>query len=288
MPLGMHNFSSVVLDGRLYVGGGDCREPSQQRVIYEYDYNGIVRKWTALPLAPVIYFCLAVANKTLVLVGGVKTSPRKTTNQLTTWDVDAQEWTTALPPMPTARQSPTAASHQLQLLVAGGYSNKRVLSVVEMFDMATFQWQQLRPLPLGISRASSCIINQVWYLMGGELYGESGPQNAVYTLSLSEPNLPAAEWNEIPSVPLTSSTAVPCRNFVLSIGGCYPGSKVPKKSMYVYLTSTQQWHYVGEMPTSRAFCGAVVMHASRLMVLGGKEESVRSNDFGVSVEVLCL
>lgn len=288
MPLGMHSFCSVVLDGRLYVGGGECRELFQQRVVYEYDYSGIVRKWTALPPAPVIYFSLAVANKTLVLIGGVKISTRKTTGQMTTWDGDMQQWTTALPPMPTPRQSATAASHELQLLVAGGYASKRVLSMVEMFDMATFQWQQLRPLPLCISRASSCIINQVWYLMGGELYGESGPENTVFALPLSQPNLAVTEWSEVPSAPLTSSAAVACRNFVLSVGGCCPGSKVPKRSMYVYLPNTQQWHYVGEMPTSRAFCGAVVMHASRLMVLGGKEESVRCNDFGFSVEVLCL
>ena len=287
MPTGACYSTAVVLDGKLYIGGGETKEFSQDRLIYEYDFDGLVRKWTCLPVSPTVYFTITVFNKSLVLVGGADTASRRSSSQLLSWDKEAQEWSPSLPPMPTARQKPATVSHDLMLLVAGGYTNKRTLSVVEMLDSATFQWQAIKPLPIGCSSVSSCVVDNQWYLLGGKLYGDMGAQTTFLCLDLSK-DITQSEWSVLPDSPLTSSCAVACEHLVLAVGGAPPGSNTPSKSIHVFLTSCMQWMFLCNMPTAHSFASAAVVAAGKLYVLGGKEELVRKVDYGSTVEMLAV
>lgn len=286
MPNGMRCATAVLLDGKVYIGGGEAREFSQERLVFEYDFDGLVRKWTCLPPSPTVHFTLVAFNKTLVLVGGADIASRRSTAQLYSWDRETQEWAPSLPPMPTARQKPAVVSHNFMLLVAGGYANKRPLTAVELFDCSTFQWQPLKPLPIGCSCVSSCVVHDQWYLLGGKLYGDSGAQTTFLSLDLSAEKLTHAEWTFLPEAPLASSCVVACEHLVVAVGGSPPGSVTPSKTMHVFLPSSQRWMYLCEMPTAHSFTAAVVATAGRLYVMGGKEESVRRVDYGTTVEVL--
>ena len=288
MPTGSCCSTAVVLDGKLYIGGGECKEFAQERLVYEYDYDGLVRKWTCLPPAPTVYFTPTVFNKSLVLVGGADIASRRSTAQLFSWDKEAQEWAPTLPPMPTARQKPATVSHNLLLLIAGGYTNKRTLNVVEMFDSAVFQWQAIQPLPLTCSGMYSCVVHDTWYLAGGKFYGDKGAaQSNFYSLDLSK-DIAHTEWSVLPDCPLTSSCLVGCEHLVLAVGGAPPGSTTPNKGIYVYLPSCTQWLYLCDMPTAHSFAAAAVVAVGKLYVLGGREESVRKVDHGSSVELLTV
>lgn len=286
-PIAMSSATAIVLEGKLYIGGGDTKDIQSDRILYEYDISGMVHKWTPLPICPVAYFSLGVVNKSLVLVGGVEIVSRKTSNKLYMWDRERQEWSTSLPSMNVARQNPSVAAHNLSLIVAGGYRNKKVLADVEVFDQATFQWITFPSLPLPTSGASCCIVRDVLYILGGILYGESGPCTVVQSISLvGDPVVNG--WTTVKDTPLTKSYAVPSANFVMAVGGSMPGSTTPTRSIYVYFPALDRWNLLCEMPTARTKCIAAVLSAGRLIVIGGNEEHGKSLECGSTVEILYL
>lgn len=287
MPIGMQSATAVLLDGKLYIGGGETKELQQDRLVYEYDFDGLVRKWTCLPPTPTVYFSLVVFNKSLVLVGGADISSRRSTAQIFTWDKNSQEWLPSLPPMPTARQKSAAVSHNMMLLVGGGYSNKRCVSAVECLDSSNFQWQTLKSLPVPASGLTSCVVHDHWYLLGGKLYGETGSLTSLLCLDLSG-DIAHNSWSVLPDAPLTSSCAVASEHMLLAVGGAYPGSSTPNKAIHVYLPSAQRWMLLCEMPTAHSFTAAVVASAGKLYIAGGKEESLRMITHGTTVDVLCV
>lgn len=284
----MHSATAIVLEGKLYIGGGETKELQTDRTLYEYDISGMLHKWTPLPVCPVAYYALGVVNKSLVLVGGVDVASRKTSSKLYMWDRERQEWSTSLPPMPTARQNPAVTTHNLMLIVAGGYRNKKVLNEVEIFDMATFQWIVLPPLVIPTSAASSCVVRDILYVLGGSLYGDTGSSTVVQAISLSG-DFSSSVWSVVKECPLTKSYAVPSSNFLLGVGGCLPGSDTPNSGVYAYFPAIDRWKQICNMPTPRNKCIAAVLSAGRLIVIGGKEEQGgRPVEYGTTVEMLTV
>jgi hypothetical protein len=288
MPVGTYGARGIVIDDKLYVGGGDCKDLELERVVHEYDCNGLVRKWTALPPAPVAYFALAEVNKTLALVGGFDLAKKVPTNHLTLWDRGQQGWCTPFPAMPTSRQDCTAVSFKLQLLVAGGSNFKKPLYNVEMLDYSQFQWHHLSPLPQPCVRMTSCIIGSRWYLLGGINFtdpsqGETGPQTQVFSLSLSG-ELARNRWNVLSPMPLYCATAVPFGHYLMAVGGVdTPYSQAQNGAIYMYCVAAEKWVHIGSLPTPRSQATAVVLSKGRLMLLGGQE--IRDK-FGRTVEIL--
>jgi serine/threonine protein kinase len=285
-PIGMNSATAIVLEGKLYLGGGETGDIQKDRILYEYDVSGMVHKWTSLPTCPVAYFALGVVNKSMVLVGGIDAN-RKTSNKLYMWDRDKQEWSITLPPMSISRQNPTVASHNLSLIVAGGYKSKQVLSDVEAFDQSTFQWIRLANLLVPTAGASSCVIRNVLYVMGGSLHGESGASTVVQAISLSG-DLSSAVWCMVSNCPLTKICAVPSSSFLLGVGGCMPGSDTPTNKVHAYFPELDKWQYLCDMPTSRNKCVAAVLSAGRMIVIGGKEGHIKTEDYGTTVEMLTV
>ena len=259
-----------------------------ERVVYEYDCNGLVRKWTALPPAPVAYFALAEVNKTLTLVGGFDVAKKIPTNHLTVWDRGQQGWCTPFPAMPTSRQDCTATSYQLQLLVAGGTNYRKPLYNVDVLDYSQFQWHHLAPLPQPCVRMTSCVVGRRWYLLGGINFtdpsqGESGPQTHVFSLDLVG-EITKNSWRVEPPMPLYCATAVPFGRYLMAVGGAdTPASQAQSGGMYMYSAASEKWLHVGSLPTPRSQATAVVLSKGRLMLLGGQEKKDR---FGRTVEIL--
>ena len=257
-------------------------------MVHEYDCNGLVRKWTALPPAPVAYFALAEVNKTLTLVGGLDVAKKTATNHLTVWDRGQQEWCTPFPAMPTSRQDCTAISYKLQLLVAGGSNYKKPLYNVEVLDYSRFQWHHLSPLPQPCVRMTSCVVNSRWYLMGGINFtnpsqGESGPQTHVFSLDLSG-DLAKSRWSLVPNTPLYCATAVPFGKYLMAVGGVdTPFSQAQSGAIYMYSAASEKWLLIGSLPTPRSQTTAVVLAKSRLILLGGQEKKEK---YGQTVEIL--
>ena len=281
----MRGASAVVLEGKMYIGGGETKNIQNDCMLYEYDITGLVHKWTAFPPCPVAYYALGIVNRSLVLIGGLEVATRRPSNKLYLWDREKQDWTLSLPNMVTAKIHSSAAMYDLLLIVAGGYRNKKVLGEVEAFDQATFEWQTLPPLQVPCAGATSCIVRDVLYLIGGTLYEETGPKTIVQSLSLSTTDSQNKTWSLCKDAPLTQSCAVPASNFILAVGGSITGSNVPSRAINVYFPSLDRWTLLCEMPTARSLCIASVMSAGRLFIYGGREER---SEYGDTLELLLV
>ena len=288
MPAGVYGARAIILEDKLYIGGGDQKDLAADRVVYEYDVNGLVRKWTALPPSPVAYFALAEVNKSLTLVGGWDFIKKVSTGQLTVWDREQQQWSAPFPAMLTPRQDPAATTYQLWLLVAGGMNFKKPIYNVELFDCATFQWHTIRPLPKPSVGMTSCVIGNIWYLLGGTNFtdparGECGPQEAVFSLSLDE-RITTNRWNVLPDSPLFCSTAVAFGDYLLSVGGTdSPGSRACSPALFLFSPTLEKWLFIGNLPTARSHATCAMLSKGRLAVLGGQEKGTRNSK---TVEIL--
>ncbi len=288
LPIGTFGCKGVFLEDKLYLGGGDCKDMNSERVVYEYDINGTVRKWTALPAAPVVYFAMAALNRMLVLVGGMDTGKKTATNQLTSWDKELQRWVTVLPPMYSARQDCTITTHKRWLLVAGGVNYKKPIYNVELLDLNRMQWLTTTPLPKPSVGMTSCVVKNTWYLLGGTNFtepvkGETGPKEYVFSLVLDE-NIATNKWVQVPDTPLYCCTAVPFGDHLMAVGGTDSlTSRTFSTSMFLYSPCAEKWVYVGNMPSARSQATCVVLSNDRLAVMGGQE---RGSKYGRLAEVL--
>jgi hypothetical protein len=262
---------------------------NNEKIVYEYDINGVVRKWTALPAAPVVYFAMAGVGKMLTLVGGMDMGRKVATNQLTTWDQSMQRWTaTTLPPMQTARQDCSAIAYKKWLLVAGGMNYKKPIYNVEALDMNSLQWHMTHTLPKPSVGMTSCIIKDTWFLLGGTNFtepvrGESGPKEYVFSLQLNE-KITTNKWALLPDTPLYCCSAVPFGDHLMAIGGTDSlTSRTFSHSMFLYSFASEKWLYIGNMPSARSQVTSVVLSTGRLAVMGGQE---RGTKYSRSMEVL--
>ena len=258
-------------------------------MVHEYEIDGVVRKWTSLPMAPVLFFALANVNNKLTLIGGLDFAKKAATNQLNVWNKEEQRWTTSVfPPMLTARQDCSVTSYKSWLLAAGGSNFKKPLYNVELFDCSTHQWHTIRPLPKPSVGMTSCTIKNTWYLLGGTNFtepirGESGPKEYVFSLTLDE-NVTSNKWKTLPETPHYCSTAIKFGNNLMALGGTDSlGSRSYSPSMFLYSSSLEKWTYVGNMPTARSQMACLVLSKGRLIVLGGQERLARHSR---TVEIL--
>ena len=81
MPFAMNsNTHSVVLKGKMYLGGGGSSASGDLCTVVVYDTQS--GKWSTLPKCQVRSFGLAVVKNQLTLVGGFDLSTNKATSEL--------------------------------------------------------------------------------------------------------------------------------------------------------------------------------------------------------------
>ena len=111
-----------------------------------YSYTVAEDKWTKLPPCKFKQFGLAVVNRKLTSIGGRYGgwfSDFQPTNILLSFS--GSTWDKVLPPMPTERWSPAAATTPTHLVVAGGQKEVTEilgdsLPTVEVLSIDNLQW----------------------------------------------------------------------------------------------------------------------------------------------------
>ena len=247
LPAGMRHAQAVVLNNKVYVGGGDTPYGARYANIYTNDPT--MDTWETLQ-SPTRYSALTTYHNKLLLVGGEEASTDQTTNQLWVFEEGEQTWTQPLPPMPTRRRKAAAVSIQDHLIVAGGW-NSRHLDTVEVFDGQ--QWVTADPLP----RRCCCNMKSAshdghYYLMGG--WGQSTSvfhtslQSLVDKATQHPPTSPTntdqpSVWKTLPNTPHQRSSTAIFGGALVAVGG-YPN----RSSLHLYSPLTQSWLQAGEMP----------------------------------------
>ena len=162
MPFGMTDYiQSVVVQGRVYVGGGFAVK--KHEIVMEYNTSSA--KWAELPQYQARFFGMTAINNQLVLVGGWDTD--RYSKVLGLWGADSREWTHPYPEMPTARSSCSAVVYKEWLIVAGGWSSGRMVSSVEVMNTDTKQWHAGQPTPTPWGGMKTALVDDMCYFMGG-------------------------------------------------------------------------------------------------------------------------
>ncbi len=276
MPFGTNGACAVVLNGKVYMGGGVRGKWEDQFIIQVYtpESDG----WSRLPDCPVKWFAMAVVNQQLVLIGGYSRDGRDQSTILV-WDSTSQRWTTPYPNMPTARSTSAATGYYQFLVVAGGY-NGSYLTTIEILNSSTNRWSSVSPLPVGCKQLTPALVGDTLYLLGGR----TGPSINKQTFSISLPALishavstPQARpltW-EVTDTELTWSTAVSLRDSLLAVGGSDDQGR-SSSDIRLYNPQTRQWTKVGDVPAALSQCSCTALLSGELIVLGGLDEDSRS------------
>ena len=266
---------------KVYIGGGTTSVREKQTVIV---YDPKWDSYDTLPPYTCNYFSMAVVNNHLVLVGGRDVQTDKVTNKLGVWNEQSRRWTHPLPPMTTACNSPSVATHNNRwLVVMGGFDGKNSLSRVEILDTTeSRRWYHAASLPQPCHDVSLATIGNMCYHLGGFTQGSAASKKVISVClddlisqavsqpaSASAPPTPSP-WQSLPDTPLPYSTALAFNGALLAVGG-YGGST----AIYHYQPSSRSWIQAGELPSGRLQCTCTVLPSGDLYVTGGGYAATR-------------
>ena len=270
LPWGMVYPHCVMVEEKLYIGGGDTYSYDAQHTVWQYESD----QWVELEHYQCWWFAMAAMKKKLTLVGGLDTSTLRVTNEIAVWERKgvSHQWTHPYPPMPTPRESPAVATHNQWLVVAGGsagYPYRNVLAAVDLLNTDTRQWLSTTPLPVKCGHVTTAIVQDELYLVGGSL---------TTTLVVSLPDLvstdsanSAKSWRTLHAPPLERSAAITLHGALLAVGGCHGNDR--STAIHVYQPATNNWKQVGELPTARSECACTLLPSGELLVAGGYDSN---------------
>ena len=161
LPFAMSFPCSVVVQGRVYVGGGVAEKTDDEHSVMVYKQG---EGWKRLPRYRYRFFAMAVLQDQLTLVGGEDSSTHKVTNQISVLHSQSQRWTYPYPPLSTRRFRPGVATYTKWLVVVGGENNGTYLNSVEIMNTTNKQWFTATPLPMGCSAQLRVTTYLLWSL----------------------------------------------------------------------------------------------------------------------------
>ena len=283
MPFEMSGpVQSVVVQGKVYVGGGDgYSSATDGSTLMEYDISS--GGWATLPPYRTCLFAIAVINNQLVLVGGWVDCSHSASKMLGVWRADRHTWTHPYPDMPTPRSRCSVIACNQWLVVAGGWTGQNDLSIVEVLNTDSKQWYAGPPTPTPWSNFKAVTIEDKRYLMGGQstcVYSVSLPVLISHLNSAASSEGGEQIWKEIPGLHLTESAPLAMYGALLAVGG-RPGLLGKcKRCIHLYQPSTKKWVKVGDLPSPCHSCTCVMITDTEVLVAGGwdgRTKTARAN-----------
>ena len=265
----MRGAQAVVLNNKVYVGGGYTGNNTTAANIYTYDPT--MDTWETLQ-SPTRCSAFTTYHNKLLLVGGLETSTGQETNQLWVFEEGEQTWTQPLLPMPTSRWGASAVSYQDYLIVAGGRNSDGLLNTVEVFDGQ--QWVAADQLPKRCSFMQSTSHDGHYYLMGGDYQGTSvfytSLQSLVEKATQHPPTSPSntdqlSVWKTLTDTPHRHSSTTIFGGALVAVGG-----DPNQSSLHLYFPLTQSWLPALEMPLGVQYTCTVTLPTGEMMVIGGE------------------
>ena len=279
MEYGMSAPHCVVMDRTVYVGGGYTDYDDHSVLKYDLDTDN----WSRLPRYQYKWFAVSIINSRLTLVGG-RDDGGKVTNQLAVYEPSSQHWTYPYHPMPTPRYSPAVVMYDIWLLVAGGGdASFTVLATVELLNTSTNQWLAASSLPTPCTLLTSAIVDDHGYVVTSskQVYRVSLPDIVSQTVDQSTASKSPALWRRLPDTPLSHSTAISLRGYLIAVGGRHD-NLTTRTDIHLYQPESEQWTKVGDLPNTREYCSCVVLPSGELLVAGGQESYVRTSRVDVA------
>ena len=272
--MGVFQSQSIVLGGKVYIGGGNTGDVATDSLVFEYDPNE--DKWTVLPAAPMTVFGLGKMEGEIVIVGG--RDQGKVLSAVYVFDRFTQRWKESLPPLNTARSHSFCMSYQSSLLTVGGLSDSgNVLCSIEVIQPDTFQWFVTGYLSRTstLSFTSPATIHGQCYFLGGyKSTTANSSTRAAHCASLGEllssNGISPSVFTRLPDTPHLQTTAASLGGCLLAIGGTGSPYTMPVyDSIHAYNPSTKSWVYIGDLPYAACHLTTATLPNGELLVIGG-------------------
>ncbi len=276
----MHQLQSVVVGGKVYIGGGySDGGTSDEYLVFQYDPER--DGWDALPPCHVKLFALAQFQGHLITVGG-NTDQGKATGKVYRYREESHEWEEYLKPMPTARGNLVVISTQSAIIACGGQAgSKNKFAAVEVYTAETAQWRVSDPLPSRYSDTTSVTIGDTCYLLGGHNKNNAATKTVLCApvsslirnaVSPSAKAFKRSVWETLTHSPLYFSTAASLDGCLLSVGGYDVNVSVRTyPAVHMFVRDTNSWVRMpsGDLPTESSAVTAIELPDNKLLVCGG-------------------
>ena len=310
LPHAMTGPQSVVIDGKVYVGGGDTESDDFDRRICRYE--PVLDQWATLPPCPVKLFALGQFMNKLITAGGI--SARSVTRDVHTFDAESQQWVLTIPAMLTARHSAMLIEYRASLVVAGGAASPSgdLLASVEAYKHG--MWFTTDTLPFPCATLSCAVFEGNCYFMGGFKSSGASNKSVVHadidtllqnarnpaTVSLSSSRSASSigssksleasistttTWTMLTEAQCLHSSPAFLGSCLLALGGATQAlgwlSAIPilrksatRKSILAYCSINHKWQSIGELPTACAQCTVALLPTGELLVIGGRDSKL--------------
>ena len=175
--------------------------------------------------------------------------------------------------MNTARSESTVVSSSdgEYIIVIGGHRGVDWTTTVELFQVSSRRWHQLKDLPQPLSLPSATICGNQLHVIEIDGIGFSCSLQGLLSsdrpiTSQSIPHL--ISWTSLPRLPVTWSTAATLSGQLVIIGGWQDGSRVKT----IHQLFNGQWVEIGSMSFGRRECLVVSPSPDKMMIVGGWAE----------------
>ena len=251
--------------------------PFDSNSVYSYQWS--TEKWEELPPCPYYNSGLVIINGQLTAVEG----------QLGGWDGSGytnklftfrqSQWIEEYPPMNTACSEATAVSSsdgEYIIVIGGLVGLERWTAAVELFQVSSRRWHQLKDLPQPLIHPSATICGNQLHVIGSDRNGYSCSLQALLSsdrpiTSQSIPHL--ISWTSLPPLPVTCSTAATLSGQLVIIGG----SDWPPVGT-IHQLFNGQWVEIGSMSCGRTWCLVVSPSPDKMMTVGGERSPFKPLD----------
>ncbi|XP_052427723.1 kelch-like protein 31 [Carassius gibelio] len=251
MPAKSFNQCVAVLDGFLYVAGGedqnDARNQAKHAVSNFIRYDPRFNTW--IHLANMIqkrtHFSLNTFNGLLFAVGGRNSDGCQASVEC--YVPSSNQWQ-----MKAAMEVPRCCHASTvidgKILISGGYINNAYSRAVCSYDPSTDSWQDKNSLSTPRGWHCSVSVGDRAYVLGGSQLGGRGERVDVLPVECYNPH--SGQWSYVAPLHTGVSTAgaVSLNNKIYLLGGWNEIEKKYKKCIQVYNPDINEWTEDDELP----------------------------------------
>ena len=271
-PVHCMGHSAVLLNGIIYVGGGD--EDISGKPSYKIDaYNIATDSWGPQINTPYCYFSMTCFEGYLTIVGGENQRNAVTNKVLKLDENDTLADYTPIQQFSIPRSLATAVGHNKFLIVVGGTGEKknsgkgRRLASTEVYSSITKRWRSCDNIPKALFSLKPVIANNELYLLGG--HDQNGASPKVFVAPLDTLRGHKLKWDEFQTTTYLKSVPVFLRSYLLTLGGA-KGNDLT--SDICLLNRDDCWEVVGCIPSAR-IAPAIVCTGNTIVLIGGQDGS---------------
>ena len=292
MPFGIERAFTVVLDGKLYVGGGDTDIELNEHVILVYDPER--DDWRVLTKCPAKEFAMTSFQSELVVVGGRvpqksdtpgRMRPSIASRGVMVWNKHSCEWHEPYPQMPESRWLSSAVGYRDYLIVVSGKNYDTASAPgpkTAVFDNSCRQWFMAPAVPITSRRMSVSRLSDILYVFSG------GSGNQAFSISvpdlMKEVKQPEGAslslWKKMPCT-LCSVTAENFMGRVIVAGGSEKIGGKAVDRIWSYNPASHKWEdftkqkMAFKLPVARSRFAFAAIAERQIVVAGGYEYKER-------------